>query len=278
MDINCIALDLDRTTLNAHGRLSDENRQALEYAISRGVHIIIASGRPLRALPEDVLSVAGIEYAITSNGAAVYHLPTGIRLAHFPMNPSMVDRLLQLTANLPCVCETFVDGQAYAGADFLAAPSAFGAPEHAVPYLQRTRKPVDNITEFMKTHRSELDSIDLIVDGQETRDRLRVCLQPHLPDCYITTSVPHLLEFSHRDCGKHSGVRVVAEILGLSPKQIAAFGDGDNDADMLNYVGCGIAVANASPACLAAADRTTAAFDQNGVALGIYQLLKPQLI
>ena len=68
MDIKCIALDLDRTTLNAQGRLSDGNREALEYAISRGIHIVIASGRPLGSLPEDVLSVGGIEYAITSPG------------------------------------------------------------------------------------------------------------------------------------------------------------------------------------------------------------------
>ena len=32
MDIRCIALDLDRTTLNREGRLSPGNREALEYA------------------------------------------------------------------------------------------------------------------------------------------------------------------------------------------------------------------------------------------------------
>jgi len=275
MDIKCIALDLDRTTLNAQGQLSDENRRALEYAISQGVHIVIASGRPLAALPEDVLSVPGIEYAITSNGAAVYHLPSKTRLAHFPMDPRMVERLLRLTAHLPYVYETFLDGQAYAGADFLADPTAYGAPENAIPYLRRTRKPAENIVEFIRDHMDRLDSMDLIIDGQETNDRLRVWLQSQLPDCYITTSVPHLLEFSHKNCGKHSGVRVVAEALGLSPAQIAAFGDGDNDVDMLRFVGCGIAVANASPACLAAADRVTLSYDQNGVALGIYQLLQP---
>lgn len=57
MDIQCIALDLDRTTLDAQGRLSPANRQALEHAISKGVHIVIASGRAFRSLPRDVVSV-----------------------------------------------------------------------------------------------------------------------------------------------------------------------------------------------------------------------------
>ena len=42
MNIKCIALDLDRTTLNASGRLSDGNYNALCHAIENGVHIVIA--------------------------------------------------------------------------------------------------------------------------------------------------------------------------------------------------------------------------------------------
>ena len=76
MDIQCIALDLDRTTLNEHARLSEGNRQALEHAISKGVHVVIASGRGFASLPKDVISIPGIEYAITSNGASVYHIPS----------------------------------------------------------------------------------------------------------------------------------------------------------------------------------------------------------
>ena len=99
-------------------------------------------------------------------------------------------------------------------------------------------------------------------------------LQSGIPDLYITSSVHQLLELSHRDAGKHSGVRFVADLLGISPSEIAAFGDGDNDADMLSFVGCGIAVENASPSCLAAADFVTAHHREDGVAHGIYNILK----
>ena len=37
MRIRCIALDLDRTTLNSEGHLSKENRKAIEQAISSGI-------------------------------------------------------------------------------------------------------------------------------------------------------------------------------------------------------------------------------------------------
>ena len=57
MNIKCIALDLDRTTLNAHGHLSEGNYNALCNAIENGVHIVIASGRSFDTLPKDVLAV-----------------------------------------------------------------------------------------------------------------------------------------------------------------------------------------------------------------------------
>lgn len=273
MNIRCIALDLDRTTLNAQGLLSEGNRKALEYAISRGVHIIIASGRPLNSLPADVLAVEGIEYAITSNGAAVYHLPTGRRLAHYTLQPELVELMLRFTVDLPYPLETFIDGKAYADADFLANPAAFGAPEKSIPYLQRTRTPVADMPAFAREHIEELESLDFITRGPEDHKRICAYLRPLLPQLYVTSSVPHLLEISHRDGGKHSGVRVVAQALGISPEDIVAFGDGDNDADMLRFVGCGVAVANASPVCMAAADRVTLDYDDDGVGRAIMELL-----
>lgn len=273
MNIRCIALDLDRTTLNAQGVLSAGNREALEYAIGRGVHVIIASGRPLESLPEDVVSIPGVEYAITSNGAAVYHLPTRRRLAHYMLQPELVELMLRFTADLPYPLETFIDGKAYADADFLADPMAYGAPEKSLSYLRRTRTPVQDMPAFIREHIEELESLDFVTNGPEAHRLICAYLRPLLSELYITSSVPHLLEISHKDGGKHSGVRVVAETLNIPSEEIAAFGDGDNDADMLRYVGCGIAVANASPACMAAADRVTLDYNEDGVGRAILELL-----
>lgn len=274
MDIQCIALDLDRTTLDAGGRLSPGNRQALEYAISKGVHIVIASGRAFASLPWDVVSIPGIEYAITSNGAAVYHVPTGKRLHGYMLEPQAVRDILRLTAEEALVYEAFVDGEAYADAAYVRDPVAHGATPQAIPYIQRTRHSEPNIRAFIRAHIHELDSLDLVVADEAAKLRIWVDLEKAVPDVYITSSVQQLIEISHADAGKHSGVRYVTELLGLSPAQTAAFGDGDNDADMLRYVGCGIAVENATPACLAAADRVTARHDQDGVARGIYDILQ----
>lgn len=273
MNIRCIALDLDQTTLDGQGRLSPGNRAALEYAIARGVHIVIASGRAFATLPADILAVPGIEYAITSNGAAVYHLPTGRCLHRCTLTPQSVAQVLALTKDLPLAYEAFVDGQAYAQADYVRCPEQYGAVGHASTYVQQTRQPVEDFPAFIREHLDELDSLDLVSGDSSLQSRLRQDLACQVNDLYITTSAPQLLELSNQQCGKHAGVRFVARLLSLPPDQIAAFGDGDNDADMLSFVGQGIAVANATPACLAAARHVTLDHQHDGVAYGIRSIL-----
>lgn len=273
MEIQCIALDLDRTTLNDHARLSDGNRRALEYALSKGIHIVIASGRGFHSLPTDVVSIPGIEYAVTSNGASVYHIPTGKRLKSFTLTPHSVQDILSLTAGEHLAYEAFIDGTAYAQADYVERPERYGA-SNAAAYIRATRKPVSDFKTFLAAHCHELESMDLVVSGETQRQSLWKRLRERIPELYITSSGPQLLELSHRDAGKHSGVRYVAERLGLSSNQLAAFGDGDNDADLLRFVGCGIAMANASPACRAAADFVTRDYRQDGVAYGFHEILK----
>ena len=273
MDIKCIALDLDMTTLDRSGRLSEGNRQALEHAIARGVHIIIASGRSFDSLPADVLAVPGIEYAITSNGAAVYHIPTRRRLTGYTLEPHSVREIMARTVDLSLTYEAFLDGVAYADAGYVSDPVAHGAAPRAIRYIQTTRHPEADIRGFILAHCDQLDSLDLVTGDPELKARTEDLLRRTVPDIYVTSSVPQLIEISHRKAGKHSGVRFVAELLGLSPAQVAAFGDGDNDADMLTYVGCGIAVENATPACRAAARYITSHHHQDGVARGIYDIL-----
>ena len=274
MDIRCIVLDMDMTTLGTDKKISPSNREALEYAIGKGIHVAIASGRPFSTLPQDVMEIPGIEYAITSNGAAVYHVPSGTRMLHRTLEPRAVEKVVEVLHGQPYACEAFVDSTGYSPADFIADPTQFGAPAYTVKYLRRTRTPVQDIHAFMLDHKDRLDSISIITDSHAISTHLYPLLLRELPDCYVICSADHLVEIAHRDCGKEAAVRFLAHHLQLTADQFAAFGDGDNDAGMLSWVGEGIAVANASPACLTAAKHVGLHFSQSAIAHGIYEILK----
>ncbi|MBQ8598057.1 MAG: HAD family phosphatase [Lachnospiraceae bacterium] len=274
MSIKMIALDMDRTTLDAEGRLSEETKAALEYAIAKDVHIVIASGRSFSALPTDVMAVEGIEYAITCNGAEVYYIPEKKCLRSFCLSEEAVEAVMELTKDASVTYEGFIRGQAYAAREYVSDPVRFGAGEKVVDYVQRTRVAKEDIRGFLLAHKQELNSMDIIVKDPLEKQRIWELLCREVPDVYITSSVAQLIEISDKRGGKHSGVKCVAEVLGIRQEEIAAFGDADNDIDMLLYAGVGVAVENASENCLKAADMIVPHHDKDGVAKGIYQLLK----
>ena len=295
-----IALDLDRTTLNREGYLSRENRRALEEAIRAGIYVVPASGRAAGSFPAEIMELPGLEYLITSNGAAVYRMgkkswkpdsfssagsvsgsaemrETGSSLSclqRFLLQPAMVRKVVELTEQAGITYEALVEGKAYADPAYISAPIGFGAVREAVPYIRRTRIPVEDIRGFLRSHENQLDSLDIIVGDPEKKKRLMALLNKECADIYVTSSVEQLIEISDRRAGKHSAVKFLREQLGIAPEEVAAFGDGDNDAEMLREAGVGIAVENASSACLAAADAVTRSCDENGVAYGFREILR----
>ncbi len=274
MEIRCIALDLDRTTLDGDGYLPEENRKALEEVMEKGVQVVMASGRALSTLPAAIREMEGIRYAITSNGAAVYELHTGKCLKQYKMTEESVRRILTLTRNFPVTYEAFVEGEAYAPRAYVESPVQFGASVRAIPYIQGTRRPVEDIRAFICDHASVLDGMDVITGDRELKTRLWQLLNAEVRDVYITSSVAQLLEISYKDAGKHTGAAFLLDYLGLCREELAAFGDGDNDAELLAFAGIGIAMENASVKCKESADCITLSNEACGVAHGIRNILK----
>lgn len=269
-EIKLIALDLDDTTLRSDASLAPETAAAISHAVKSGVEVVIASGRAFKSLPEAVLSIDGLRYAISSNGAAIESVADGERIMSFTLKPQSVDCILEVFKDERF--EAFVGGQPYCDAEYYAEPLRFGCAPAYVEYVQTTRLPVENMPEYIRRHILSLDSIDVLCRTVEHKSRLweRTKL---LPDVYVTSSSPRLIEISDVNAGKGASLERLAQLLDIAPEHIAAFGNGDNDADMLAFAGIGIAVANASKKCLAAADYICPSNNDHGVAKTIEKLL-----
>ena len=60
---------------------------------------------------------------------------------------------------------------------------------------------------------------------------------------YISKSLPFFLEFASPDVTKASGLEFLSEHLGFSRERTVAFGDGENDIELVDWAGYGVAVA-----------------------------------
>ena len=83
---------------------------------------------------------------------------------------------------------------------------------------------------------------------------------------HISKSLPYFLEFAHPDVSKGSGLAFVADRLGFRPEETVACGDGENDRELLDWAGFGVAVANAHEDVLMRADLVVPSVQDEGVA------------
>jgi Cof subfamily protein (haloacid dehalogenase superfamily) len=90
---------------------------------------------------------------------------------------------------------------------------------------------------------------------------------------HVAKSLPIFLEFSRVGITKGSGLAFLAGRLGFSAGQTIAFGDGENDVEMLEWAGYAVAVANAHEQVLGIADFVCPPADEEGVAQVIEAIL-----
>lgn len=269
-NIRLIALDLDDTTLRSDGSLSSQTKKAIQAAIGAGLEVVVASGRSLHSLPKAVSEIPGIRYAITSNGAAVVSIADGERLVSLTLHPDTVHELIALFSGE--LLECFIDGQAYCDAKYIADPMRFGCSEAYVGYVKATRLPVKDMKRFILDNAERLDSVDVLCKNVRHRAELREKARA-IPKAYITSSSPRLIEISDAAAGKGASLRRLCEILKVPASAVAAFGNGDNDADMLAFAGLGAAMKNATAACIASADIVCGSNDEHGVAQMLYRII-----
>ena len=107
----------------------------------------------------------------------------------------------------------------------------------------------------------------VVIDDPEVLDGLKQRMVDRFDGrLYISKSLPYFLEFASPNVTKAAGLDFVAEHVGFAREQTVAFGDGENDVELLRWAGYAVAVANAHDRVLAAADFVCPGVDEEGVA------------
>ena len=114
----------------------------------------------------------------------------------------------------------------------------------------------------------------VVIDEPEVLDGLESRLKARFDGrLYISKSLPQFLELASPEVTKASGLDFLAPRVGFSRERTVAFGDGENDVELVDWAGFGIAVANAHDRVLAAADWVCPRVDDEGVAQVLEALL-----
>ena len=268
MTVKLIALDLDGTTLNNDGIISEENREALQKAADKGVNIVVATGRPRTALPGDVFEIDAIRYVLTSNGARITDLKENRNIYENCMSPLTAESSVKLLRQYDYVIECFIDGVAYIDGAYYDKVKNSGKSFRNVSYILNTRKPVDDIYRMILDNSDSIENINVNFEDISEKPAMREKLLT-IPEATITSSFNHNLEIGGANTSKAEALKCMGEILGVKPEEMMAVGDSPNDIAMLKVAGFPVAVGNAKDEVKAVAKYVARTNHENGVADGV---------
>ena len=137
-----------------------------------------------------------------------------------------------------------------------------------VAHLVLTRQKVPSLRALIETSPHPVEKFSLVVDDKARR-KLAMQALAERGDCTVTSSMPYNLELNTATANKGRALLQLGSLLGLQAAQVMAMGDSLNDLDMLNMAGYAVAMADARPEVLAAADAVTTTSDEDGVARAI---------
>ena len=256
------AFDLDGTVLRRNLRITQGTVAALQGLRERGMRLVVATGRRFEDAREYAgrLGFADHDPLICYGGSMVRRM-NGETLLHRTLPGSLGIEVLEWAAARNLHARVFLDGRIITSPDILATRPEPGASIVAYP-ADWLRKSTEEPTKLVVVDRPD--------DIQGWLGEARAAFAGRL---FVTRSLPHYVEIGSLQGTKASALGFLCERWGIEPERVLAFGDADNDIDMLRFAGHGVAVGGMSGEVREAADRVVPGVDEDGVAGYVETLL-----
>ena len=266
-DIRLICLDMDGTLLDDdHATVPPRNLRALRAAADRGVHIAIASGRAWSLLQGVHAQLQVTRYAVLSNGAAVLDVPSGQWLYHNCMAEAACQTAVRLLLEWGLPFEVYCQGENYIQRDRTEQVVASALSPQFGQVLRTCSHFPEDLPAALLGKPVEKIHIFHVPDQRRQELMDRVTAQGPLA---FASSFAGNLELTAPGANKGSAVRALCARLGISARQVMAFGDAGNDLELLSWAEWSFAMANGSDVAKAAARYQTGTNREGGVGMAV---------
>lgn len=254
-----IITDLDGTLLNSDKQISKRNRDVLLQLQAMGVKLIIASGRPRPELDgrQELLELEKYDGLVLSyNGARVVQVNNQKVVYNHSIPIESARQVVQVTRQFPVSTVVAHNNYSYVSDITIdrSTEEAFVSNQEVIhePFLE-------NILDF--------EPSKLLVTGKhEDLYELSLVLKENFQNLDIMFSDAAFLEIMEKEVSKGTTLQTLCHDFGWDINRVIAFGDNENDIDLLKTAGHGVAMSNAVPNVKAVADEVTLSNDEDGVA------------
>ena len=267
MTYKLIAMDLDGTLNNDQKTIDAPTLQSLFSAQARGIRLLLASARPLPGLykERDALNLTAHNGLLMAyNGGLIVKAGTGKRLAACSMELEQAKSILRELKRLP-VTPILDDGKQF---------YVENADGYMVQYeCWNNRMACAVLPDLAERLSFSPCKILMSVDPSLLREAQSAIASFLPPELTVVQTAPFYLEVIPASVNKGEGLRSACRSAGIDMRQTIAFGDSQNDIEMLRAAGVGVAMGNASEDVKTAADMVTLSNNENGIAAALERLL-----
>jgi Cof subfamily protein (haloacid dehalogenase superfamily) len=263
LDVEVFACDLDRTLIAKDGMLPPRTEAAIRAARGAGMRVIIATGRMFVSVRPYVLQAGIDDPVVCYQGAVVAEPDTGRWLRHEPIPVALAKEAIQAIVRDGFHVNVYVDDELFVAR---VTPEARAYADFQGLVIHE----VGDLAAWLEKPPTKVVSVGepALLDGLEAGLK-----EQFAGRLYISKSLPFFLEIASPHVTKGSGLQFVADHLRFPAEKTVAFGDGENDIELLEWAGFGIAVANAHERVLAIADYVCPPVTEEGVAQVIEAVL-----
>jgi len=270
-DIRLIAIDIDGTLLNPQKQISPRTRAAIRAAREAGIIVTLATARRYLSTGS-IATELGLDIPIVLyDGALILDHPDGhvlhTNLLQAEIAQQVVDVLVEY--NVQPVIHHFTNQVE----ETWTGPEDFDNEDVAKYFAYLPE--INIIRRFQHATCCMGQPDPLRIVAFTTEDRV-MKLVPAISSLHCAWNITPLgsyqtaeLAIMHKTCSKASGVEALARHLGITMQQVMAIGDNNNDIEMLQAAGWGVAMGQAPEAVKAVAHAVTASNAEDGVALAI---------
>jgi len=229
--------DLDGTLLNSKHEISDYSKEIIGRIIKKGIKFIIATGRHHKDAMCFKKQLGADSFLVSANGSVVHDYKNR-PIINNTIPKDYAEYFLNLDLENEIMQNVYTFDKWYVNMD--------------VPEVNKYHKEsgfTPNIVELKKISTDNISKFAYICEDSRVLDKLEEKLKKDKnisKNINITASLDICLEIMGKGVSKGKAISEILRREGISLEETIAFGDGLNDKEMLELVGKGLIMGNAS--------------------------------
>ena len=264
MRYRALAVDLDGTLLHSDDRVTPRSLHALRAAEAAGLRIIVATARWYQLAERVAHEIEARAPVIACAGAQVRRLADKHDLLDLRMPEEFADQLYAALDSRRSI--------AYVALDEAVLMKVEGEPDRSllppevvvVPKLSGATRAAPRIV-LVQGSGATAHVVERL--GQRWKDEVRFVES-------FSSRRKSMLTLTAAGADKGAALSVACADLGISTREVVAFGDAEADIEMFRVAGTSVAMRQASAHVKSMATTVTLGNDEDGVAVAVERLLE----